>query len=1105
MTACEGDLGNHRSQRRRVVHEDGRPSERLPEQRPRRGYSVAHDVQTSSREPRPPRRQYLGGISDPRAGDTCSRPAVVQRREYVPPVPRHPGQGEIARSRRARQGLQGGDLDHASAMNESERLDGRQSHAQTRERSRTGRNREQVDAGQDQARPADESQQIARQPFAVRTGDVSCRRRHDAAILRQRHAPAARAGIERQYADRPPPRRTLHHAMLPSGTMTPDVKAPAADARGTTPAMRQYLEAKRQHPDALVFFRMGDFYELFYEDAVTAADVLELTLTSRSRDRGGREIPMCGVPWHAADTYLARLVRQGFRVAICEQVEDPRKARGVVRRAVVRVVSPGTFTCADALAACEPAFLAAVTRTGEGTATVFGLATADLSTGELRVTEHHGTSARAATVDELAALRPREILLPTDLDAASLPGIKQVDAPLTGVEPSLFGLERALRTLVEQLDTTSLEGFGLHPEQHAAAIRAGGGLVQHLRDTQKTELEHLRTLEFRTRADHLVIDAATFDHLEVIEGAEGRRAGSLLAELDLTGTAMGARLLRAWLQRPLVARSAIADRLDAVEDLLDQVAVRGRLRAELAGIQDLERLIARAALGTAGPRDLAALGRSVGVVPRARAHAAELQAPLVGALLDTFDDLRDVHARITATLVDEPPALARDGGAIRDGVDSGLDELRAIGRDARRAIAAMEAAERERTGIASLKIRFNRVFGYYIEVSAANLDAVPDDYHRKQTIANGERYITSALKEYEEKALGADERLLVREQEIFDELRHAVLAETDRIQRCGRALAILDVLAALSEAAARRGYVKPRMRDDGDLTIADARHPVVESRTDSFVPNDVRLNDTDHQVVLLTGPNMGGKSTYLRQTALIVMMAQAGSFVPAREATLPITDRIFARIGAADNLARGQSTFMVEMQETARILHQATSRSLVLLDEVGRGTATFDGLSIAWAVAEQLATSPNARPRTLFATHYHELTDLADLQDGIVNYHVAAREWQDDIVFLRRVEPGRSDRSYGIQVARLAGLPPATVARARSILAGLEGDELSRGGRPSFSDAASEPAGQLGLFQQAPPSVHRDVAERITALDLDRLTPLEALVILGELKEALAD
>ena len=887
--------------------------------------------------------------------------------------------------------------------------------------------------------------------------------------------------------------------------MTPAVKPPAAATRGATPAMRQYLEAKRQHPDALVFFRMGDFYELFYEDAVTAAEALELTLTSRSKDGNGREIPMCGVPWHAADTYLARLVGQGFRVAVCEQVEDPRKARGIVRREVVRVVSPGTFTDAGALEAGEPALLAAVATCSNGTETVFGLATVDLSTGQLQVTEHRGASAAGAAADELAAARPREILLPNDLDRTSLPHLEHAAVPITDAEPSLFDLDRALPTLIDQLGTTSLDGFGLSPVEHAAAIQAAGGLVQHLRDTQKTELRHLGTLEFRTRADHLIVDAATFDHLEIFEGTEGRRSGSLLAEVDLTRTPMGSRLLRAWLQRPLVARDAIADRLDAVEDLLRQVTVRGRLRADLNRVQDLERLLSRVSLGTAGPRDLAALGRSAGVVPAIRGHAAELAAPLAGALLDGFDDLRDVHDRIAATLVDDPPALVRDGGAIRDGVDADLDALRGIGRDARHAIAAMETAERERTGIASLKIRFNRVFGYYIEVSAANLHAVPDDYHRKQTIANGERYITPALKEYEEKALGADERLLDREQEIFDELRRTVLAEATRIQRCARAVAALDVLSALAEVAAQRDYVKPRLRDDPELRVADARHPVVESRTESFVPNDVRLNATDHQVVVLTGPNMGGKSTYLRQTALIVLMAQAGSFVPAREAELPTIDRIFARIGAADNLARGQSTFMVEMQETARILHQATSRSLVLLDEIGRGTATYDGLSIAWAVTEHLATNPAARPRTLFATHYHELTDLADLHEGVVNYHVAAREWQDEIVFLHRIEPGRSDRSYGIQVARLAGLPPATVARARTILAGLERDELSRGGRPSFSGAGNEAPGQLGLFQQETPSIHRDVADRIAALDLDSLTPLEALVLLGELKEALAD
>ena len=886
-------------------------------------------------------------------------------------------------------------------------------------------------------------------------------------------------------------------------TSAPDTLAKAR--RTATPAMRQYLDAKRQHPDALVLFRMGDFYELFYDDAVTAARELDLTLTSRSRDPGGREIPMCGVPHHAADSYLARLVRKGFRVAICEQVEDPRKTRGLVRREVVRVVSPGTLTDAGYLDSREPAFLMGIAPATRGATPVFGLATVDLSTGEFRVTEHTGPSAAAALTDELAATRPRELLLPSDIDpAATMPGIDDAGVPITRGEPWTFDLDQAARALIEQLGAASLDGFGLSPDRHPAAVQAAGALVQYLRDTQQADLAHLKTLEFRTRADHLLMDAAALRHLEILEGADGGRSGSLLAELDATVTPMGGRLLRGWLQRPLAARDPIRDRLDAVEDLCLEGTTRTRLRTGLADIQDLERLIARVALGTAGPRDLAALGRSLGVIPSVRAHAAALRAPLAAALAGDLDDLTDVRDRIGSTLADDPPALTRDGGSIRDGVDPGLDELRAISRNTRHAIAAMEASERTRTGISSLRVRFNRVFGYYIEVSKANLHAVPDDYHRKQTVATGERFVTPALKEYEQRVLGADERILEREQEIFDTLRLAVLAEVSRVQRTARAVAGLDVLAALAETAIRRAYVKPAVDDGPALVVADGRHPVVERRVDGFVPNDLRLDDTGHQVMLLTGPNMGGKSTFLRQTAIIVLMAQAGSFVPAREATIPVIDRIFARIGASDNIARGQSTFMVEMQETARILHQATSRSLVLLDEIGRGTATFDGLSIAWAVAEHLVTSPRARPKTLFATHYHELTDLADAHEGAVNHHVAAREWRDDIVFLHKVEPGRSDRSYGIHVARLAGLPPSAVARARTILAGLERDELSRDGRPSFSAPANQASAQLGLFREAP-AADTGVAERIRALDLDRTTPMDALALLADLQRALDD
>jgi DNA mismatch repair protein MutS len=566
-------------------------------------------------------------------------------------------------------------------------------------------------------------------------------------------------------------------------------------------------------------------------------------------------------------------------------------------------------------------------------------------------------------------------------------------------------------------------------------------------------------------------------------------------------TAMGGRALRSWLLRPLLALERIQDRLDAVEDFAFRSTERAKLRDALKSIHDLERLVARASLGIAGPRDLVSLRQSIAVVPRVRLVLSDLQAPLVRSVIAELDDLADLRDELDRTLIDEPPAVARDGGMIRDGVDADLDELRTISRSGKQLIAQMEDAERARTGIQSLKIRYNRVFGYYIEISKSNLGSVPADYHRKQTIAGGERYITPGLKEYEEKVLGADERSLECEVAIFERLRARVAAEAPRVQDTARGLATLDVLSALAETAAAQNYTKPMMHGGDELTAIDVRHPVVERHVpDAFVPNDVTLDASERQLIVLTGPNMGGKSTYLRQTALLCLMAQAGSFVPARSAKLPIVDRIFARVGASDNIARGQSTFMVEMQETANILHSATSRSLLILDEIGRGTATFDGLSLAWAVAEHLASNTRARPKTIFATHYHELTDLADALPNVANYHVVVREWQDDIVFLRKVVPGRSDRSYGIQVARLAGLPPPVVARAREILNGLERDELSRGGRPSLSGAAGDGSRQLGLFQVAAAPVDDPMVLRLRAVDVDNLTPLQALALLAELK-----
>ncbi|MGH9142475.1 MAG: DNA mismatch repair protein MutS, partial [Vicinamibacterales bacterium] len=669
---------------------------------------------------------------------------------------------------------------------------------------------------------------------------------------------------------------------------------------------------------------------------------------------------------------------------------------------------------------------------------------------------------------ELAVLRPREIVVPSNDDgrpSASIAPVAASGLPITPIDSWSFELGAARTTLQEQLRAGGLEGFGL--DRHPAAVAAAGALVHHLRNTQKVDLAHVRSIAFRERADALLIDPTTLKHLEILEGSEGGRAGSLLDELDRTVTSIGSRLLRSWLLRPLVSLDSIRDRLDAVEELAFRNTERGKFRDAVKAVQDLERLVARAALGTAGPRDLVGLKHSLAVIPRLRTVLAGQQAPLICSLIAQLDDLTDVRDRIEATLADEVPALSRDGGFARDGVDAELDELRGISRSGKQIIAEMEERERTRTGISSLKIRYNRVFGYYIEISKSHLHAVPPDYHRKQTIAGGERYITPALKEYEQKVLGADERILERELEIFETLRTAVAAESPRIQATARAMASLDVLAALAEVAAVNNYIKPHMHDGDEMNVVESRHPVVERRTassDPFVPNDVVLNGGSCQLVILTGPNMGGKSTYLRQTALLCVMAQAGSFVPAREAKIPLVDRIFARVGASDNIARGHSTFMVEMQETANILHTATSRSLVVLDEIGRGTATFDGLSIAWAVAEFLATNPKIRPKTLFATHYHELTDLADATPGVVNCHVSAREWKDDIIFLRKIVPGRSDRSYGIQVARLAGLPATVIARAREILGALERDELTRGGRPSVSGTPSDPQRQLGLF-----------------------------------------
>ncbi len=870
-----------------------------------------------------------------------------------------------------------------------------------------------------------------------------------------------------------------------------------------TPAMQQYRRMKAEHPEALLFFRMGDFYELFFEDAELAARALEIALTSRSKDRDGQPIPMCGVPHHAAAGYVARLVKLGHRVALCEQMEDPRSAKGVVKREVVRVVTPGTQLEAGALEATETSYVAAL---APGPASV-GVAYLDATTGDFQVAEWDGPLRHERLRDDLGAVGPRELLVPAGLELPDwLLDERQPEGrwPRLALDPAAFEPRQARRQLLEHFSALTLEAFGC--EALPRAVAAAGAALRYVRDTQKRDLTHVTGLRTRQAEDVLVLDTVTRRNLELVENlAEGSRTGTLLDVLDHTVTPMGTRALREWILQPLVRLGPIQDRLDAVEELAFRTLERGRFREALAGVQDLDRLLARISLASASPRDVAALARSLRSVPPALTALEECQAPLVRREGKGVDALPELADDVEGTLSDSPPALLREGGAIRDGVDPELDELRAVSHGGRATIAAIEERERARTGIPSLKVRFNRVFGYYLEVSKANLGLVPSDYLRKQTIAGGERFVTPELKEYEDKVLRADERILAREAELFEALRQRVAAAAARLRGTSRALASLDVLAGLAEAASRHDYVKPRLSEADELAFVEGRHPMIERLLpEPFVANDLQVGGSEPRLHVITGPNMGGKSTFLRQAGLIALMGQMGSFVPAREAKLGLLDRIFTRVGASDQILRGQSTFMVEMQETAHILRHATPRSLVLLDEIGRGTATFDGLSIAWAVAEQVAGRPEAPgPKTLFATHYHELTDLAADNPAVGNLHVSAREWRDGIVFLRKIERGGSDRSFGIQVARLAGLPATVVARAQQILRNLERTEFDREGRPRLAHADEEPrpagARQLSLFS----GPEEAVLEELRRLEPDQLTPLQALALLAELRQRL--
>jgi len=873
----------------------------------------------------------------------------------------------------------------------------------------------------------------------------------------------------------------------------------------STPLMRQYAAIKKEHPQALLFFRLGDFYELFFEDAKVAAKELEITLTARNKEKGVA-VPMCGVPYHSADNYIARLIRKGFKVAICEQMEDARLAKKLVRREVTRVVTPGTAGDAG-LNSEDNNFLAAIARADEAV----GFAALDLSTGEFRATEFRGGEAERRIAEELGELRPREVLYasslplleggPRDGRAHPLRANSRGEAGWTEtpLEDWVFAPDHAIPLLENHFGVLSLEGLGLAAKPAAAA--AAGAILYYARSTQRGTLEHVDRIGFYERHDCLVLDAVTVRNLELIEPlfAGPPDGGTLFRALDATLTPLGKRLLRAWMLRPSLDAPEINARLDAVEAGVKDTMGREELRRALDGILDVERMLSRVTLETANPRDLLALAASLAKIPGVKRALARFGAARLKNLETALDDLGDLRQTIGATLVPEPPLSFAEGGVIAAGVDAALDELRTLSRSSKQYLARVEQRERQRTGIGSLKVKFNSVFGYYLEISKSNLHLVPADYERRQTLVNAERFTTPELKEYESKILDAEEKIVEIERRLFAELRTAVAGEARRIRQTALALAEVDVLASFAHTAALGHYCRPQLDESSDLEIAEGRHPVLERQElngggDRFVPNDLYLNATTDTILLVTGPNMGGKSTYLRQTALIVILAQMGSFVPARRARLGLVDRVFTRIGASDNLARGRSTFMVEMTETAAILNTATRRSLILLDEVGRGTATYDGLAIAWAAIEYLHA--RTRAKTLFATHYHELTELADKLAGVKNYHVSVKETGGGIVFLRQVEPGAADRSYGIEVAKLAGLPGEVIARAREVLE--EHESAERRLTNQLATGESQPSSvQLTMFTP----LSAKIVERLRAADFDRLTPLEALNLLAELKK----
>lgn len=860
--------------------------------------------------------------------------------------------------------------------------------------------------------------------------------------------------------------------------------------------MRQYREHKKRHPDAILLFRMGDFYEMFYDDATKASKILDIALTTRDKNKE-ESVPMCGFPHHAASAYISRLLAAGERVAVCDQMEDPRQAKGIVRREVTRVLTPGLTEDPETIKSDENHFTVALFRKKNE----FALASFDLSTGDLLVTQ---TDLASIAAQELQRIDPKEVLVvERDSDDGLFQSILDGSLYVHPIDEWMADQRGCADALRDQYGVQNLEGFGL--SDNSALTIAAGMIVNYVRQNRSEVPTHIKPPRVYQLGNYMVLDHATLRNLEIFKNLrDGTTTGTLLKLLDRTNTAMGARLIRRWIAYPLLDIQEIRHRSETVKALVENTILRAELREILNHIGDLERIAGKISLKSATPRDLVQLRNSVERIP----DIIELLESVDTALIAKFkqaDDLSYVAHAIEAVLVDSPPPTLRDGGVIREGYSEELDELRSISHHGKEWIARIEAREREQTGIPNLRVGYNRVFGYYIEVTKSHQNKIPPNYVRKQTLVNAERYITDDLKEYELKVLNAQDKILELEAQIFDLLRTKLLEVINRIQATASHIAALDALVSLAEVAVARGYTRPDVHEGDEIRISEGRHPVVETfdQRETYVPNDVLMNRASDQILLITGPNMAGKSTYMRQTALVVLMAQMGSFVPAGETSVGIVDRIFTRIGAADYLAFGQSTFMVEMNETAEILHNATPRSLVLLDEVGRGTSTFDGLSIAWAVTEYLHDRRDGGPRTLFATHYHELVDIALVKERVRNYNIAVREWGDRVVFLRKIVPGGCSRSYGIQVARLAGIPESVIVRAREILSNLEKEEIDPGGHPRISrrknsrKKTDEQAFQTDLFGYQDDLLIKEIEQ----VDLNGLTPLQALNLLSEWKK----